>query len=523
LPFLDLARNPAGWLAWGEGGRLFDLARNTIAVAGGTLALALPVGAALAILLYRTDLPLRECWRFLIILTLFVPLPLFASAWQAALGTGGWSPLRFWNSSTWQPWARGIGAAIWVHAMAALPWVVLIVGKGLQRVERELEEDALTQIGALGVVWHVTLPRCRGALAAAALWLVLPTCTEITVTDVMQVRTFAEEVYMHLVVGDRQALVRSVALAVPLVVLVWVLMMAVARQMEKRLPGLETGTITPLVFPLRWARWPLFWVVVVAALAVIGVPVTGLVWKAGLAGNPLTWSWHTVSIHLERAFQAQWPMLVRSLTSAGAAGIGVAGLSLVACWLALGSRRFFWGILALAAATWCLPAPIIGLGLKESIQEVIAVTHSGALARALYYGPSLAPIWWAYVVRLFPYGIAMTWPLVRLIPRELLEGARVDGAGPTQVLVKVVLPMMWPVAVAVGLAVTILALGELGASKLVETAGSQTFAHELFDQMHTGVGNELAALALVLLAWIGALGIAFVAWTRFGRRGKNPW
>jgi ABC-type spermidine/putrescine transport system permease subunit II len=48
-------------------------------------------------------------------------------------------------------------------------------------------------------------------------------------------------------------------------------------------------------------------------------------------------------------------------------------------------------------------------------------------------------------------------------------------------------------------AVAVLSLGELGAGKLVETPGSQTFAHEVFTQMHYGVTNDLAALCLVLL------------------------
>jgi ABC-type spermidine/putrescine transport system permease subunit II len=36
----------------------------------------------------------------------------------------------------------------------------------------------------------------------------------------------------------------------------------------------------------------------------------------------------------------------------------------------------------------------------------------------------------------------------------------------------------------------------------VDTPGSQTFAHEVFAQMHYGVSNDLAALCLVLLALI---------------------
>src|SRR5262245_1633211 len=90
LPFADLLRHPAAWRAWAVADRLADLARNALFLVAGTLALALPCGIAGAVLLYRTDLPGQRLLRFLVILSLFVPLPLFASGWQAALGTGGW-------------------------------------------------------------------------------------------------------------------------------------------------------------------------------------------------------------------------------------------------------------------------------------------------------------------------------------------------------------------------------------------------------------------------------------------------
>src|SRR5262249_39398500 len=162
--------------------------------------LALPLGILGAILLYRTDLPLRALFRFVTVLTLFVPLPLLASAWQATLGSDGLISLASWSTPAqgdpdispsgivWKPWAMGLGPAVWVHAMAGLPWVVWLVGQGLCWVERDLEEDALTLAGPAWVLWHVTLRRSLAAIGAAALWVALQAATEITVTDMMQVR-----------------------------------------------------------------------------------------------------------------------------------------------------------------------------------------------------------------------------------------------------------------------------------------------------------------------------------------------
>src|SRR5262249_29420883 len=211
LPFAELLTHPSAWRVWSEADRLLLLARNTFLLLAVTLALALPAGIIGALLLYRTNLPLRRPLRFLVVVALFVPLPLFASGWQAALGSGGFLPAASWSTPppgdpdlaptgpSWKPWAQGINAAAWVHAVAVLPWVVLLVGQGLCWVERELEEDALTAAGPWKVLRYVTLPRSLAALGAAALWVALQTGTEITVTDAMQVRTFAEEIYSQFV------------------------------------------------------------------------------------------------------------------------------------------------------------------------------------------------------------------------------------------------------------------------------------------------------------------------------------
>ncbi len=159
----------------------------------------------------------------------------------------------------WTPWGQGIGSAIWIHAAAALPWVILLVGQGLSGVERELEEDAWTLMPAWRVLGRVTLPRAAAALAAAALWVSLQTATEISVTDVMQVRTFAEEVYTQIVGGPDvdEGIARAVAATLPLVLLAAVVVGGMARLWERRLPPPATLLMPPLVFGLgRW-RWPL--------------------------------------------------------------------------------------------------------------------------------------------------------------------------------------------------------------------------------------------------------------------------
>ena len=159
-------------------------------------------------LLFKTDVPGRGPAAWLLVGMLFVPLYLVTGAWDAGFGIQGWHTLVTNPHLAHEPWLAGWRAAIWVHGLAAVPWVVLIVGAGLRAVEAEIEEDAATCATPLQVLWHVSLRRAAPAIVVAALWIVTIVMAEISVTDFFQVRTFAEEVYTQSALGTFDAVGR---------------------------------------------------------------------------------------------------------------------------------------------------------------------------------------------------------------------------------------------------------------------------------------------------------------------------
>src|SRR5262249_43089606 len=152
-PFRELAE-PASW-AWSreDGERLWHLGVNTLSLTAGTAALALPIGLCLAGLLFRTTFVGRRWFLAPVLFLMFVPLPVIVSGWQGSLGADGWLPLFFFSSVIDRPWATGMGAAVWIHALAAIPWVAAIVGLGLTWVEPEREDEAALSAGP----WTVLL------------------------------------------------------------------------------------------------------------------------------------------------------------------------------------------------------------------------------------------------------------------------------------------------------------------------------------------------------------------------------
>lgn len=506
-PFLEVVRQGEVYWTNQDLERLLTLSGNTLLLVAGTLAVALPVGIALAFLLYRTNLPGRSFFQFLVLLALFVPLPVLVSAWQALLGAEGWFPSVLWPAVVNRPWTAGLAPAIWIHALAALPWIILLVGQGLSWVEPELEEDSLLTAGKWRVLWRVTLPRCRGMIVAAGIWTALATAAEITVTDMMQVRTFAEEVHLQFTMGGPEALARAVLVSLPMILLSWLGLFWLVAWIDQALPPLSKLTMAPRPFLLGRMGWPCFLFLLGILLCLVGIPLASLFWKVGLQGRPLSWSAATTWARLETTLRLHGLQVGNGLLQAVLGGMLAGLLALVSCWVASESRWFRRCLFLLITLGWALPGPVIGIGLKEVIMQMVEWLPRSWLADWLYFGPSPLPGIWAYLLRFFPCAVVVLWPIVRLVPVELYELVRVEKGRPVQELCRVTWPLTWPAVVWISGIVTGLSLGEIAASNRVEPPRSETFAHLIFDRMHYGIDHEVAAPCLLLIVQIVLLGL----------------
>lgn len=505
-----------------DAARLAVLARHTAALVALVLLLSVPLGTALALLLERTDLPGRALLRLALVVPLFVPLPLAVSGWEAAVGPSGAWPLLVWlTGGGWAPWPVGLGPAAFLHAAAGLPWVVLITGLGARAVERGLEDDARLLMPPWRVLLRVTLPRLSASALAAALCVALQAAGEVTITDLMQVRTFAEEVYTQFTLGEADPLRRGGG-AVGQMLLAALLVVLLARRVERVVPAGAVQARPALTFALGAWRWPLFVLTAALALALLLAPTAGLAWRAGVSGEPLAWSARGLADQLRRTAARDGGAVLRQVTVAALAGVAAAALAVALAWLVRGSRWLGVTAAVLLALAWAVPGPVLGLGMKRAMLALLdAAGWPRGLAVALWYGPSSLPLAWVYLVRFLPVAMALVWPVVRLVPRELVETARLDGAGPGRELAWVIGPFVWAAAPRAAVAVMILALGELSAGKLVSTPGAASFAEVVWADMHYGVTADLAARCLLLLGVALAGAALFGGLARRGGQGEG--
>ena len=507
-PLLELLRTPHALQAWLEADRLLELLSNTALLALVATSIAVPLGTLLGVFLARGFCIGSTFAKLLLACVLFMPLPVLAVAWQIVLGN--WlAPIRSGPGSVaWQPWNLGLLPAGIVHGFAALPWVVWIVSAVLQNTDEQLEEEATLLGGSRMNFRFVLLPRLTWAVLAACAWVCVQTATEIPITDSMMVRTFAEEVYTQLIIGGA-GLAQAVAITVP----VWLVALLVATLIANRIPkhlGSSTQEVRLMGRKVPGLRWRIFGTLVTYCVVfVVGIlPLLALVWRA--AGGTISKNASAVTLiqELEKVALTRGSILLSSLAAALVCGAITAILALLACRAANRVRWLRLSLFALCLILFLTPGPLIGMGLKSFIMNLLdaedaVLNHLGIapvfppLRSALFDQPSPIPGIWAGMLRFFPLAVLILAPAIRAIPRELYDETRLLGRGFGIEWKLLLSPLVGTAFWRAMLAVAVLALGEVSATKQVNPPFYNSYILRLFDQMHYGPESSVAALCLL--------------------------
>jgi ABC-type Fe3+ transport system permease subunit len=122
-----------------------------------------------------------------------------------------------------------------------------------------------------------------------------------------------------------------------------------------------------------------------------------------------------------------------------------------------------------------------------------------------------------------PIALAGLWPLVRLLPKELDDTAILDGLSPWQRFTRIVIPLLFVPLLWAALGVGVLTLGEVSATKLLETPDFKLLAKHVFELMHSSADTEVAALCLVWLGLVALGGTLILLIQSWMRRALARW
>jgi len=479
----------AAWHTFGDGGAawrhvFFDaeswkrwpvLVGNSVAAAGVAVAVALAAGVPLATVLFRTDVRWRPGGVALLLLAAAMPVHVWAGACL--------SMIRLDSIKD------SVAAVGWIHGLAHLPVATLIVGLSLRGVGRQPEEAALAAGASVArTVGTVSLPLAAGGLVAAALLVALWTTTDYTISDLLLVRTFAEEVYTQYQLHGRPE--EPALVALPQAILFAALLGALRDRFLTGGWAEDDGSAgSGRVFAVRRARGLISIGVFLAAATPALAPVVALAGRVRGLGQ---------FVRLAGGFRHELVTSVATSVSAGALA-GFFGLGL-AWWLV--RRRWWRGLIAAGLVILlAIPGPVLGISL------ILLLNRPGPLG-ALYSSPVVLVL--AFLFRFLPVAVILMVPAVRAIPAEQELVARADGAGEAAIWRRLLWPQCAGAALLAAFAVTALSMGEVACSQLVAPPGYLTVGLRLFSLLHYGLYPDVATLCLLSLAlvvgpWAGLL------------------
>jgi len=498
----------------GEIIRPMGLAFQTARLVLATEAMALPVGLVLAFLLFRTDLWGRRGMLGAVALAAFVPMPLTATAWLGALGNMGRS----------QAMGLGVVLAGWsgaavIHAIASLPWIVAIVGVGLRGVEPDLEESARLDLSPWRVVTRVTLRRSLGAIAAASLAVLVLTAGDMSVTDLLSVRTYAEESYTQYQSGNAPR--ASLVALPPLFVFGGLILLGVRALLQVDPSRVLSASSRSRDWRLgRW-RIPVGLAVAATSGLALALPIFSLVWHAGrvVDHGQAFWSWaglikalaSTTGEVFAGTFSRR-PFRAPMTSSLILAGLGASASVILAwslAWLARKPGPWRWVTAATVALTLAVPGPVAGMAL------VIAY-----LPVPILYDTPLRVVL-VFILRTLPYAVLVIWPAVRALPGEYLEAATLEGYGTWGQARRVAIPLTLGAIVAAWGVSFAIALGELPAANISTPPGVELVTVRIWQLLHRGVESHLAGMGLVMLGVVALAG-SLAAWGLGRVYGPGP-
>ena len=437
--------------------------------------------------------------------------------------------------------------------------------RGSGRLTPNSEELALLDRPAWAVALRVTTREAAAAIGSAALAVAVLTAGEMTVTDLIPLRTFAEETYTLGQLGLGPGRIAARVVLPQTIFLAGLIVLAIGAG-RRAAPGrvAEPGRRSR---HFRLGPWRVV-VGVVAWSAVgllAGLPIYGMAWRAGRVGSGLepgrgaSWSLSGLS----GTVRAAWgdltdpggfgPGRVRFGLAALAIGIGLGGM----VWVRLldrsgsGRHRIAPGLavgIACVLAYLTLPglarAPLPGSLLAAGLGASGAVAIAWGLAWRGYFsrawravaiaavaivlatpGPvaglalKLAYIHAGFLnrtpflmvlglaVRSLPYALLMIAPSIAKFARSEAESAVLEGLNRVEVADLLIRPGRRGVlATAYGLAFAV-GIGELAASYLLRAPGYEPVSVYLWSMLHVGVESRLAGVGLVLLTISGIVGV----------------
>lgn len=499
---------------------LFLLDANDRAIAWRTICLgalaaliAIPVGTMLAYVSNGRGF-VASLVRTFCIVGVLLPVFVHVTAWDAAFGKLGLLTNTF--GDVLKPLVSRWPAAVWIHSMIAAPQVAILFLVAMRSGSEAWEDSIRLELPAAAANVRILVWRFLPVAVAAALWTMICCAREIGVTDIYQIGTLSEQVYLGYSLGqlnaigtawtaDQLAAAQNLGIGVTLLVVaglaasamfVFISISRSIEQSESRRPvrDVTNGRIANVIG-------------LILLVIVVVVPLVNLFGRVGFSvvridGQPVaTWSAVSAMEAVSGVFQNFRDEFTWSFLIAIVAATAVCGIAMPLVWIGRKSMlgKLFVGLVF--GVLSALPGPSIGL----MVAKLFNATEL-PFFQYLYDRTIAAPVV-ANVLFCLPLAIPVFWFLSSQVTKDQQQHATLDGVSSRRQFVHFFLIGAWRTNLGAWLLIAAFSFAELSATQMVLPPGMDTVPRLALGMLHAGVNESTAALTLVTLLPVIVFGV----------------
>jgi len=499
--------------------RFYQAFGNSLLVAFGMTLVAVPVGALLAFLLVRTDLPGGRWLEPLILAPMFISSIVLAFGFVVALGPVGLLSLWVKEWLGFIPWNLYSKTSLVVLAgLTHVPHVFIYAASALRSLGSDVEEAARsTGAGPLRTALTVSLPMITPSLSYAAVLVFflgfelfgLP----LILADPQNVQVLATYVYglTNILGVPSYQLMAVVVLVIVAITLPLVFLQRRLLRNANRYISIKGKAAQQRPLAIGMWRWPAVALIAAWLLVTVVIPVAGLVLRAFLS------SWGE-GVDLADALTlrnfhelGEYPNVTRGILNTLLLAV-VGGGAAVGVYTVLNLAAHRW------SSRWATLLDYLVL-LPRAMPGIVAGL---AVFWLFLFVPPLQPwrqtlfaMWIAYTLVWMAYGMRLVSASLLQIAPELEEAGRVAGASPGRVSRDVTVPLIRAGLIGCWLLLFVTFVREYSTGVYLLSPGTEVIGSLLVSLWATGGVDLVVALSTVNIVMVGA-GLLLMA--VFGRK-----
>ena len=462
--------------------------------------ISLAIGILLAVLINRTNMPLRKLYSNFITIPYYVSPLVLAFAWVVMYGPQGFGTIvvRMLNLPTWQLYS--FWGIVIVSAMYYIPNTFLYATSSLALADPQLESAA--RIGGatpFQTIVRVTVPHLRPAILYSTLLTLVSALELLSIPLVLGssvgIDTLSTYIYILGIIGVSKdyGAIAVVAVLVVLLVTALVFLQGKLTAMERRFVTVGGKATRPKLLDLGPAKGFVSLLVGLYLLLGVILPLACIVLESFVPFlSPYANPFKMLTLDNYRqifSFPAYSQSIVNSiLISVFAGAIGILFMALAAI---TAYRSFFKGrnvVKYMALYPRAFPGIIVGIGF---LWAFLLIPSIGSIRNTII-AMSIA-----FIMRYLPLGFSAVSPAVMQVSDELDRAGRVAGATWLGTIRHILLPILRPALLSGYIILAISFLKEYAVALFLFSADSRVIGTTLIELWKQGSVEPVAALSTI--------------------------